>query len=102
MVGLCLRDNGAASVVLTLAIALQPSRVEWRLLILCVAMVLSAEMFNSCIERLAKAVDRKMNPLVGDALDIASAAVLITAIGAAAVGLLILGTRLATLLASAQ
>lgn len=84
----------AAAVVLTVGIALQPSRWEWCLLVLCVTIVLSAEMFNSCIERLAKAVDKNHNPTLGEALDIASAAVLIAALGAAAVGLLIFGPPL--------
>lgn len=78
-----------AAMVLAAAIVFRPSLDQWCLLLLCTAGVLSAEMFNTSIERLAKAVDQRPNPLVGEALDIASAAVLLAAIGAAAVGLVV-------------
>ena len=61
-------------------------------------MVLAAEMFNSALESLARAITDRPHPLVRDALDIASAAVLVTALGAAAVGLLIFLHRAGVLL----
>lgn len=77
------------SAVVLAGVCLQISHLEWCLLLLCVSTVLTAEMFNSSLERLAKAVDRQFNPLVGESLDIASGAVLIAALGAVAVGLAI-------------
>jgi diacylglycerol kinase len=59
---------------------------RWCLYILCVAIVLAAELFNTAIERLARAVTREQHPEIRDALDIASGGVLIAAIGAACVG----------------
>ncbi|MCA9119584.1 MAG: diacylglycerol kinase [Planctomycetaceae bacterium] len=67
---------------------------QWCLLVLCIAIVLTLELFNSAIESLAKAVDRQHNERLRDALDIASGAVLIGAVGAAIVGLLVLLPRL--------
>ena len=51
--------------------------------------VLTAEMFNSAMEHFAKAVEKDHNPQIGDALDTASAAVLIASIGSAIVGAII-------------
>lgn len=65
------------------------SRLEWCVLALCIALVFVAELFNSSLELLARAVDRSYNPLIGSALDIASGAVLIGAMGSVVVGLIV-------------
>lgn len=83
----------AALAVFVAALVLRTSPLESALLALCVAVVLAAELFNSALETLAKAVDRRYNPQLGRALDIASGAVLVVAIGAAVAGLLTLGAR---------
>ena len=64
---------------------------RWCIYILCVTVVLAAELFNTAIERLARAVTREEHPEVRDALDIASGAVLVAALGAAVVGALMIG-----------
>jgi len=71
--------------------ALQISATGWCLLTLCIALVLTAEMFNTALERLARAITRDEHPEIRDALDIASGAVLVAAVGAIVVGLLVLG-----------
>ncbi len=76
--------------VLALACWLGVSWPEWYILIVCITIVLAAEMFNSSIEALAKAVTKEYDPHIRDALDIASGAVFTAVIGAATVGLLIL------------
>ena len=63
---------------------------RWCLYILCVTIVLTAELFNTAVEHLARAVTRDDHPEVRDALDIASGAVLMAAVGAACVGGLII------------
>jgi diacylglycerol kinase len=88
----------AAAAVVVAALALQVSLVEWCLLGLCVAGVLAAEMLNSALERLARAVDSSYNPDLRDALDIGSATVLMAAGGAAFVGTIIFGYRLLLLI----
>ncbi len=45
-------------------------------LLVCITLVLTAEYFNSALEWLAKGVDDRHNQNLGNALDIASAAVL--------------------------
>ncbi|MBI2824543.1 MAG: diacylglycerol kinase [Planctomycetia bacterium] len=79
----------AAAAVAAAALALQATLVEWCILILCVAVVLTAEMMNTALERLAKAVDQGPNPHLRDALDMGSAAVLLASIGAAVVGAIV-------------
>lgn len=83
-----------AAVLAVALIARGVNHIDWCLLILCIGGVLAAEMFNSSIERLARALEDEYNADLGEALDVASAAVLIAAITAAAVGLIVLGRSL--------
>lgn len=87
-----------AALVIAAGIWLRVDASEWRLLALCIAGVLAAEMFNSALERLAKAIDVRQNDHLAAALNIASAAVLVASFGAATVGGLIFVPRLFSLL----
>ena len=80
----------AAAAVVVFATLQDVSRLEWCLLVICIGMVLGAELLNTAIERLARAVTDKENPHIRDALDIASGAVLIMALFAAVVGTIVL------------
>jgi len=80
----------AALGVFAIATWLQVSQAVWLTLIVCITIVLAAELLNSAIEHLARAITREENPEIRDALDVASGAVLVTAIGAAIVGLAVL------------
>lgn len=62
---------------------------EWCIVLLCFAMVLAAEAFNTAIERLVDLVSPDFHPVAGDVKDIAAGAVLITAIFAAVIGFII-------------
>jgi diacylglycerol kinase len=84
----------AAAAVVTTAAILEMTRDEWCLLVLCITVVLAAEMFNSALEALSHTVTDQPDPNVGRALNIGSAAVLIAAIGAAVVGAIIFGNWL--------
>lgn len=70
---------------------------EWCLLIVCIASVIAAEFFNSALESLAKAITPSRNEHIGQALDIASGAVLAASVGAVVVGLIIFLPRCAAL-----
>lgn len=85
----------AAALTILVAALLRVDRSEWSVLILCVTIVLTAEMFNSALEQLARAVDRSENRHIGSALDIGSAAVLTASLGASVVGVLIFVTHAA-------
>lgn len=77
--------------VVMAALALGADRYEWYALLLCITLVLTAEMLNSSVERLARAVGEEFHPQLRDALDIAGGAVLTASFGAAIVGALVLG-----------
>jgi diacylglycerol kinase len=77
---------GMAVLVVASAAVLGMDRADWGLLLLCIATVIGAELFNSALERLARAVTRSEDEDVAVALDIASGAVLVVSLGAAAVG----------------
>ena len=87
-----------AIVVAVAGIVLRVTLTEWCILGLCVAGVLTAEMFNSSLESMAKAITGESDPHLGNSLDIASAAVLVASVGSAIVGGIIFGHRVGTLL----
>lgn len=98
------QSSFAVHLVFTIAVTIcgvvfRVSRLEWCLLILCIALVLAAEAANSAIETLAPAIRDEHDERIGAALDIASGAVLIASLGAAAVGAIIFVYRLGVMLA---
>ena len=74
------------------------SPTEWALVVVAVASVWAAELFNTAIEALTNLVSPGYHPLAGRAKDIAAAAVLLAALGALAVGALVFGPKLWSLL----
>lgn len=65
------------------------SATEWCLLVFAIASVLAAEAFNTALEHLTDLASPEIHPLAGKAKDVAAAAVLIMAMGAAVVGLVV-------------
>lgn len=84
----------AAAAVIFVATMLRVELWEWCVLLLCIAMVIAAELFNTCIEILVRRLHPDRHAQVGQALDIAAAAVLVVSLGAAVVGVLILAGAL--------
>ncbi len=78
-----------AIAVVTLGLFFGLSTLEWALVSVCIAAVLASEAFNTALELLADAVEPAHNPLIGRAKDVAAGAVLLTSLGAFAVGLLV-------------
>ena len=72
--------------------------VEWYFIIICVGMVISAELFNSAIERVVDLLSPEWNKKAGDIRDASAAAVLVLAITAAIIGCLIVSKHLLPLL----
>ena len=71
--------------VIVCGIFFRVSPLEWCVLAICVGSVMSAELFNSAFESCAKAITRDFDDDIRNALDIASAAVLLPAIIASVV-----------------
>ncbi len=88
-----------ATLVIAAAGALQISNpVEWCVLLMCITIVLTAEMFNSALESLAPAITDQKHPNIRSALDVGSAAVLFAAVGSVVIGAIVFGNRLGMLL----
>lgn len=87
-----------AVAVVVAATAFRVSLLEWCVLLLCITGVVAAELFNSALEFMAKAITDQHHPHIGLALDIGSAAVLAAALGSAVVGSVIFLNRLGALL----
>ena len=79
----------AAIIAIALGFFFSISKTEWCFVIFSIAIVLSAEAFNTAIEHLTNLVSPDFNELAGKTKDVAAAAVLFVAFGAAAIGLLI-------------
>lgn len=56
------------------------SKTEWLFIIVCIGSVMSLEVVNSAVERLADAISSEENPLLGKAKDMGAGAVLIAAL----------------------
>ena len=85
---------GASLLVVAAAFALQVGHGDWALLVLAIALVWLAEAFNTALEAACDASMPRPHPLVARAKDAAAGAVLLAAVGAAGVGLLVLGPPL--------
>jgi len=87
----------AAALVCAAGVYFGLHRTEWLWISLAIVLVWSAEAFNTALEQLADAVHPARHPGVGRAKDVAAAAVLIAALGAAVIGLLVFVPHLAGL-----
>jgi diacylglycerol kinase (ATP) len=83
-----------AMAAITAGLILDISRMEWCLVILCIALVITGELFNTAIEKIMDHVSPEHHPTVGYIKDISAGAVLIIATAAAMTGLLIFLPRL--------
>ncbi len=88
----------AALVAVYAGYALHISKDEWLWIILCIALVLVAELFNTAIEFLVDLVSPEYNKKAGLVKDMSAGAVLITAIGALTIGLIIFLPKLLVLI----
>lgn len=76
-------------VVILAGILLELSAMEWILCILLFAIVISAELFNTALETIVDMVMPEKNDKAKLAKDVSAGAVLVTAIGAAIVGMIV-------------
>ena len=78
-----------AILVILFGIFLQISTYEWLACIVCFAMVIGAEMFNTAIETVVDIAMPKKDERAKKAKDVAAGAVLVFAIGSAIIGSII-------------
>ncbi len=65
------------------------TNVEWAILTLAIGLVWAAELFNTAVEHTVDLISPTPHPMAKMAKDVAAAAVLVTAIASAIVGLII-------------
>ncbi len=80
--------------VVILAFYFRVGRSEWLALLICIAMVWSAEIFNTAIEKLADVVSPEYHEKIKMVKDLAAAAVLVCAILSVIIGTIIFGNKL--------
>lgn len=83
--------------VLVAAYLLKLNIVEWAIILVCIAMVISLELVNSSIEALVDLVSPDRKEQAGKVKDIAAGAVLVAAVIASLIGLIIFGKYLFSL-----
>ena len=87
-----------AALVVAAAIVLRCNPEQWGLLVICIGLVFTAELFNSAVETLFRGLDEDARARVWPCLDIAAGAVLVASITAAVVGGVVFLVQLADLL----
>lgn len=83
----------AAVAVTVIGFWVQLNTTEWSVIIICIAMVFVAELFNTAIEKLVDLVSPEYNKTAGLVKDVAAGAVLIASVAAAVVGVIIIGSK---------
>jgi len=78
-----------AIAVLVISLICRIAVWEWVAVILCMALVLGAELINSAVEAVVDLVSPEKHPLAAYAKDAAAGGVLVAALAAAVVGLII-------------
>lgn len=79
----------AGMAVILAGVYFQVSAVEWSLLLLVIGFVITAELFNTAIEKMIDYVKPDIHPDAGMIKDIAAGSVLASALIAAVIGLII-------------
>jgi diacylglycerol kinase len=92
--GVCTQESlwvhiGFTAAVIAVAAGLRVELWRWAMLIVCIAMVVAAELFNTAIEQLVRTLHPFENASIALVLHLAAAAVLVTAIGAVTVGMIV-------------
>ena len=75
--------------VIILGMVLKLSALEWIILTIVIALVISAELFNTTIETAVDMITKEKNEKAKLAKDVAAGAVLVLAIGSVIIGLII-------------
>jgi diacylglycerol kinase len=83
-----------AALVVVAAWVLQCDLLQWCILLGCIGLVLTAELFNSAIETLFRGLDEETKSRAWPALDVAAGAVLMASLTASVIGMIVFVSRL--------
>jgi diacylglycerol kinase len=87
-----------AALVVVAALVLQCGVLEWCILLGCIGLVMTAELFNSAVETLFRGLDEATKERVWPCLDIAAGAVLLASLVSAVIGSVIFVRQLGIVL----
>jgi diacylglycerol kinase len=87
----------AAIIVIVVAAVLHLESWRWCVLLLTIAVVIAAELFNTALEQLVVVLHPTRDPRIARSLDAAAAAVLVIAIASVLIGVVVLGPPLLNL-----
>ena len=85
---------GATIAALILGFLLGLAPLEWCVVVLAIVMVWTAEALNTALEALSNVASPEFHPLIERAKDIAAGAVLVSAVGAAVIGVILFLPRI--------
>jgi diacylglycerol kinase len=83
-----------ALVAVILGYLLHISTMEWALIVLCIGIVLSAEMMNHAVEKTNDFISREQHPEIGHIKDVASSAVFMTVLMSLVICYLVLFSKI--------
>jgi diacylglycerol kinase (ATP) len=84
----------AAVMVTALGFYVKLNAIEWCIIVLCIASVIAAELFNTAIEKVVDLVSPNYHKTAGFIKDVSAAAVLVLSVAAAIVGCIIFINKL--------
>ena len=79
----------AALIAIAIAVFFNITRIEWMMVLLCIAAVLSSELINTAVERICDRITKDRDSLIGNAKDLAAGSVLIISAAALIIGAII-------------
>ena len=82
-------DLFVAIVVIILGFVLKVSLIEWTILILCIALVMSLELINTAIEEAVNLAMPNIHPIAKISKDVAAGAVMFFALASAVIGIIL-------------
>lgn len=88
-------EAGLGIVTLVVFALVRPAAPWWGLIVLCITLVLAAELANSAMEALADHLHPELHPSIGKVKDMLAGMVLVMSLGAAVVAMIALYATLA-------
>ncbi|MDG4950664.1 diacylglycerol kinase family protein [Weeksellaceae bacterium KMM 9724] len=88
----------ASLLVIIMGLIFSLNWIEWIFIIICIALVLSAEIANTVVEKYLDTMHPEFNPNIGHIKDMAAAAVLILALSSFIIGMIIFIPKIIDLL----
>lgn len=88
----------AAAIAVAASLVLRITRLELIIVLMTISIVITCELINTAIEKAVDTATEEYHPAAKVAKDVAAGAVLISAINAAAVGCIVFGPRLLSII----